>query len=293
MIATSGEGYASRQKAQQGLAGVRRDAVGAPLVDIDRTAAEVEEPDDATSGEDAPPMLQDAESHATYEQYEDNAGEYRWRLVHDNGNVIADSGEGYASRNGIERAVSRLREYVKPADYLEVDPVAFELYRDNAGQYRWRLIHENGNNLGDGGEGYASRQKAIQGIESVRANAPEGGDAEFEIFEDNRGKHRWRLVHANGNLIADSGQGYASKSGAEDAVSRVRKYAPGAPHLDIGTAAFEIYEDSAEEYRWRLRHRNGNTLADSGEGYGSRRQAEDAVVRLKRHAPDAAAEWME
>lgn len=49
----------------------------------------------------------------------------------------------------------------------------FELYRDREGKYRWRLRHDNGNVLADSGEGYASKQKAKQGIESVKTNAPE------------------------------------------------------------------------------------------------------------------------
>jgi uncharacterized protein YegP (UPF0339 family) len=49
----------------------------------------------------------------------------------------------------------------------------FELYEDSAGDYRWRLRHENGNIIADSGEGYASKQKARQGIESVKTNAPE------------------------------------------------------------------------------------------------------------------------
>ncbi|MFT4889610.1 MAG: hypothetical protein ACI9YT_000520 [Halobacteriales archaeon] len=49
----------------------------------------------------------------------------------------------------------------------------FELYRDREGKYRWRLRHDNGNVLADSGEGYASKQKARQGIESVKTNAPE------------------------------------------------------------------------------------------------------------------------
>jgi len=53
----------------------------------------------------------------------------------------------------------------------------FELYEDEAGQYRWRLRHDNGNIVADSGEGYASKQKARQGIESVRDNAP---DADVE-----------------------------------------------------------------------------------------------------------------
>ncbi|WP_458207452.1 HVO_2922 family protein [Haladaptatus sp. NG-SE-30] len=45
-------------------------------------------------------------SKATFELYRDANEEWRWRLVHDNGNIIADSGEGYerqsTARNGIE-----------------------------------------------------------------------------------------------------------------------------------------------------------------------------------------------
>lgn len=48
----------------------------------------------------------------------------------------------------------------------------FELYRDRAGQFRWRLVHANGHVVADSGQGYASKQKARQGIRSVRRNAP-------------------------------------------------------------------------------------------------------------------------
>ncbi|MFB6104989.1 MAG: HVO_2922 family protein [Halobacteriaceae archaeon] len=47
----------------------------------------------------------------------------------------------------------------------------FELYEDRSGEWRWRLVHDNGNIIADSGEGYASRQKCRQGLESVRRNA--------------------------------------------------------------------------------------------------------------------------
>ena len=50
---------------------------------------------------------------------------------------------------------------------------AFELFADNAGQWRLPLRHTNGNIIADSGEGYASRQKCKQGIESVKQNAPD------------------------------------------------------------------------------------------------------------------------
>lgn len=49
----------------------------------------------------------------------------------------------------------------------------FEVYEDRTGQWRWRLVHDNGNIIADSGEGYASRQKCEQGLESVKHNAPE------------------------------------------------------------------------------------------------------------------------
>jgi hypothetical protein len=48
----------------------------------------------------------------------------------------------------------------------------FELFEDKEGKWRWRLRHDNGNILADSGEGYASKQKAKQGLESVKTNAP-------------------------------------------------------------------------------------------------------------------------
>lgn len=186
VIATSGQGYSSRGKAQQGLHSVRRNALGAGLLRIETSVEEAEttavddgpEPDDAAEPDVAIPAEDDAiESEATFELFEDDAGEYRWRLRHDNGNIIGDSGEGYASKSNAKRALSRVREHVAAADYLRVDPAAFEVYRDAGGDWRWRLIHENGNVLADSGEGYSSRSKARQGLDSVRANV---GDADVD-----------------------------------------------------------------------------------------------------------------
>ena len=111
--------------------------------------------------------------------------------------------------------------------------------------------------------------------------------ATFELYEDNRDEWRWRLRHDNGNIIADSGEGYSSRSAAREAIERMQEYAPDADVLDIERAAFEVYEDSGGEWRWRLRHRNGNILADSGEGYSSRSAAENGIDSVKTNAPGA------
>ena len=48
----------------------------------------------------------------------------------------------------------------------------FELYKDKAGEFRWRLRHENGQIIADSGEGYTTKDNAKNGIQSVKENAP-------------------------------------------------------------------------------------------------------------------------
>ena len=48
----------------------------------------------------------------------------------------------------------------------------FELYLDRAGEFRWRLVHQNGQLIADSGEGYTTKANAINGINSVKENAP-------------------------------------------------------------------------------------------------------------------------
>lgn len=53
--------------------------------------------------------------------------------------------------------------------------------------------------------------------------------AHFEVYRDHEENWRWRLVHQNGNIIADSGQGYSSRAAAKKGVRSVKNNAPGAP----------------------------------------------------------------
>lgn len=46
----------------------------------------------------------------------------------------------------------------------------FEVYRDRAGEWRWRLKAGNGRTVGDSGEGYASEHNARRAAEHARSN---------------------------------------------------------------------------------------------------------------------------
>ena len=44
----------------------------------------------------------------------------------------------------------------------------FQIYRDQANQFRWRLVAPNGKIIADSGEGYYDRQGAKRAAENVR-----------------------------------------------------------------------------------------------------------------------------
>jgi uncharacterized protein YegP (UPF0339 family) len=69
--------------------------------------------------------------------------------------------------------------------------------------------------------------------ETVEALRPPA-KATFEVFEGKDGEWRWRLVHDNGNVIADSGQGYSSKRAAQTGLRSVKRNALGAPVEPVG-----------------------------------------------------------
>jgi uncharacterized protein YegP (UPF0339 family) len=59
--------------------------------------------------------------------------------------------------------------------------------------------------------------------------------AKFEIYKDNKGEFRWRLVHTNGQIIANSGEGYIAKVNATNGIDSVKQNATGAPVEDKTT----------------------------------------------------------
>lgn len=52
---------------------------------------------------------------------------------------------------------------------------------------------------------------------------------------------------------------------------------------------FELYQDAAKKYRWRLKAGNGEIIA-VGEAYESKAGAQNGIDSVKRNAPDARVE---
>ncbi|MFB6120526.1 MAG: YegP family protein [Halobacteriaceae archaeon] len=61
--------------------------------------------------------------------------------------------------------------------------------------------------------------------------------------------------------------------------------APDVPRSSLGR--FEVYQDTADEWRWRLVHRNGDVVATGGEGDALRQNAEKGLRSVMQNALDA------
>ena len=105
----------------------------------------------------------------------------------------------------------------------------FEIYKDKAGEYRFRLKASNGQNI-LASEGYKAKSGCENGIASVQKNSPD--DARYERKETKSGKFMFNLKAANSQVIGTS-ESYESASARDNGIASVMKNAQGAKIEDL------------------------------------------------------------
>ena len=104
---------------------------------------------------------------------------------------------------------------------------------------------------------------------------------------------KFDLKHTNGQVIATS-EVYTTMDACKDGVASVKNNAPIA-NVENQTVEgyevqkhpkFEMYEDKAGEFRFRLKARNGQVIAVS-EGYTTKASCEHGIASVKKNAPEA------
>ena len=111
--------------------------------------------------------------------------EYTFSLKATNGQVIMTAGESFKTlatcKNSIESVKKNALAHVEDQTVEGFETLThpkYELYVDKAGEYRFRLKARNGEPIGKS-EGYKAKASALNGIESIGKNAPEG-----EVIEE-------------------------------------------------------------------------------------------------------------
>lgn len=115
----------------------------------------------------------------------------------------------------------------------------------------------------------------------------------FRIRKVNTG-YKFDLFAPNGEEILTS-EVYSSRSACEKGILSVRKNAPAAPVEDETEAAawpnpkFQLYQDRSGRFRFRLRSRNGKTIAVS-DAYVTKSGCRDGIESVREYAPQATVE---
>lgn len=97
----------------------------------------------------------------------------------------------------------------------------FEVYKDKAGEHRFRLKAGNGEVILTS-QGYNDKAGCENGIESVKRNS--GNADRFTKSTTDSGKFRFNLTAANNQVIGTS-QNYSSESGRDNGIESVGRSA--------------------------------------------------------------------
>ncbi len=112
---------------------------------------------------------------------------FTFSLKAGNGEIIATGGEVYSSldscKNGCASVaknapIAAIEDQTVEGFATEKNP-KFEIYKDKAGEFRFRLKASNGQIIA-ASEGYVKKDSCKNGIESVKKNAPDAPIVEPE-----------------------------------------------------------------------------------------------------------------
>ena len=104
---------------------------------------------------------------------------------------------------------------------------------------------------------------------------------------------KFDLKATNGQVILTS-EVYTTKAACRNGVESIMKNAPIANVEDqtvegfetVTHPKFEMYQDKAGEFRFRLKAKNGEIIA-TGEGYKTKANCLNGIESVKKNAPDA------
>jgi len=107
------------------------------------------------------------------------------------------------------------------------DALKFEVYQDAKKEYRWRLKTADDKVLATPGQGYQSKRYCEEAVEKFKNNVS-SDKVKIEYYEDNKKQSRWRMIASNGQTVASSATGYATKDECMKAFDLIKREAKNA-----------------------------------------------------------------
>jgi uncharacterized protein YegP (UPF0339 family) len=112
------------------------------------------------------------------------------------------------------------------------------------------------------------------------ARAADKNPVTFEMFQDKSKEYRWRLKQGD-DIIGMAGQGFKSKASCRKSIEAIKK------GLGNDKDKFEIYEDNAKAFRWRLKATNGQIVAAANKGFKNKADCQKVIDLIKKEAQKA------
>ena len=115
----------------------------------------------------------------------------------------------------------------------------------------------------------------------------------FVITTTKNGEFTFNLKATNGQVILSASESYTGEDGVKGGIESVKKNA--LAHVEDQTVEnfetlthpkYEVYQDKAGEYRFRLKAKNGQNIGKS-EGYKTKASCLNGIESVGKNAPEA------
>ena len=113
----------------------------------------------------------------------------------------------------------------------------------------------------------------------------------FIITKAKNGEYTFNLKASNGEVILTASETYTTLTACENGVASVKKNALSQIEDQTRNESakhpkYELYQDKAGEFRFRLKAANGENIGKS-EGYKAKASAKKGIASIAKNAPDA------
>jgi uncharacterized protein YegP (UPF0339 family) len=156
----------------------------------------------------------------------------------------------------------------------------FEIFQGLDDEFRFNVVALNGEAVLRS-EGYASKQKAQQGVDSIKANAPD--ESKYDVRETRDDRFYFNLKAANGEVIGTS-EIYSTRANAQRGADTVRQLVRDANRVAAVDARreprWETFKGLDDQHYFHLRAGNGEIVLRS-EGYSTRDKMLSGITGLE------------
>lgn len=267
VLADSGEDYGSRDAAASSMTVLKENAPDADLLEIDSAAIEL---------------------------FQNDAGDWGWRLVDEGGTTVAKGDSRHETKRDAKDAVETMRAHVASADRRVVGDGAFQLFerRDaDPGGWLWRFVAAEGDVVADGRRGHTTRDGVERAVAAVRDAVPGASSHEVTslafVLDSDADGWRFRLLDADREPLATGSETYADADAAGETVERIERYAADAEVFELRQPVYRVRERESGDWEWQLVDRRRRPIASAPSAYADRQAAEAAIEPVREYAAAA------